>query len=86
MLYFAFPGRVSVSGGERCPVLELPHCCPHRCAGWGLLPCMGQLMVLAALCGAGQGTNVALKHLHNEQSISVGSAELQQGSNAASPL
>lgn len=82
MLYFTFPGPACVSAGERCPVLEFP----HRCAGWGLLPRTGQLMVLAALCGAGQGTNVALKHLHNEQSISVGSAELQQGSNAASPL
>lgn len=41
---------------------------------------------LQLLVGPGQGTNVALEHLHNEQSISVGSAELQQGSNAASPL
>lgn len=41
---------------------------------------------LQLLVGLGQGANVALEHLHNEQNLSVGSAELQQGSNAASPL
>lgn len=50
------------------------------CPAWDIL------WPLQLLVGLGQGTNVALEHLHNEQSISVGSAELQQGSNAAFPL
>lgn len=52
------------------------HSCPARDILWPL-----QLLV-----GLGQGTNVALEPLQKEQSISVGCAELQQGSNTASPL
>lgn len=73
----------SVSVEERDVLcLSVPVDVPHgdSCPAWDIS------WPLQLLVGPGQGTNVALEHLHNEQSISVGSAELQQGSNAASPL